>query len=673
MISILKAQKTTQLLSVLGLLGLIFAFVLSLFDKGFGLTLWTLAKVVFITVIVGSGVLFSRRNDIEKIKINKFLSLFFIVYLIWLIISPYFSPWFDFSRLTAWVFALIPLFFYLASISKLSVLQNKLLGSFYLLVGLVLFVWADLHFVVTKERPSGPFVDTNVFAGILLFFIIPVSVYLITAKKAKDKKYHIDDYLYIYLILGYVAFFSTLSRSGFLAFVIVSFLLLIKIIHLYKIKTLKRCFIILAIILSTLFFVNYSLYSPSNSGVASVKPSFTHLAQDRSTQVRLEIWKTSFEIFKQKPIAGQGFGQFKAAYKRARTPEDNVSSGDYAHNDYIQFVVEGGIIQLLFFSILSFYIIYLYAKIFFSKRDIIESKNKEKLFLLSLLSTVCVFFIQANANFIFYLLPNAILIGLVLGYVARSLKLQTVEFSFTKKMQLTYLLVVLIAVTSLIVDTYIQQTYLQVSANKSDENSLSKYKNSQILSKLRPRSMALARYHFTTAVQEYDKSKNLNLIDDTYSRLMKLSPDEAFSMYYLSIFAEKFPLSYLKLKESSANPDYYLSVEDLNLKSISLNPSLILSYYQLHEIYLADNLREKAYKLFRDGLYPRFDYGELGLFNEMRITETMMTDALELGHQSDVELFANLILRVNSCNEAANLALLKTVPVECKDKQFILF
>ena len=666
MIDTLKKTKTNNLFLIIGMLCLIGAFVLSLFDKGFGKTLWLMSQITLLMLIGVLFLYFSKRNTIVNLKFNKFLSVYFALYLLWLLIAPYFSTWYDLSRLTAWGLALTPLFFYLGSIFDLSSQLKKICIYSYLLIGLVLFVWADLHFIVTQERPSGPLIDTNVFAGLLLFFLLPVCVYLLTARKDLTKKNNFNDYLYIYLIFGFLAFFSTLSRSAFLAFLIVSMLLLARILYEYKLLVLKKCLVIISIVGFSYLAVNYH-YSDDN------KPGFTNLSQDRSTQVRFEIWKTSLEIIKKKPIVGQGFGQFKAVYKRFRTPADDISSGDYAHNDYIQFLLEGGVIQLFFFTILSFYIIYLYAKLFLTKKKATENEKNKNLLLLAFLSTVCVFFIQANANFIFYLLPNSILIGLLLGYVTSNMPLDNFKFNLTKKVAFLIALIALFSVGTLFVDTYIQQNYLQVKSELNEGDLNEQFKKSELLMRLRPRSLALARYQFVSYVQNFENNNNIQLVDQSYSKLNKVNPNDAFSLHYLGRFAEKYPDNYQKLQEITDNSKLYLSYENLYLKSIDRDPSLIISYYRLHKIYHESNHQEKAYRLFREKLYPRFDYGELGLLNELKIAETMMNDAVDLGYKNDAEEFANQILKFNNCHENANLVIKASVAKSCDAKKTIMF
>ncbi|MCB4807933.1 O-antigen ligase family protein [Tamlana sp. 62-3] len=82
-----------------------------------------------------------------------------------------------------------------------------------------------------------------------------------------------------------------------------------------------------------------------------------------SSDGRLFIWKVSFEIIKENPVVGVGFDRFKAHYMDAQanyfaehgeTTEAMVADNSYyAFNEFVQFVVENGLVGLLSLIILS--------------------------------------------------------------------------------------------------------------------------------------------------------------------------------------------------------------------------------------------------------------------------------------------------------------------------------
>jgi len=71
---------------------------------------------------------------------------------------------------------------------------------------------------------------------------------------------------------------------------------------------------------------------------------------------RVDIWRATWKMFKENPIAGVGFGGYWAAI-----PQYHDASGEYipqqAHNDYLEILASGGVIGALIF--VSFVLVFL--------------------------------------------------------------------------------------------------------------------------------------------------------------------------------------------------------------------------------------------------------------------------------------------------------------------------
>jgi tetratricopeptide (TPR) repeat protein len=65
--------------------------------------------------------------------------------------------------------------------------------------------------------------------------------------------------------------------------------------------------------------------------------------------MRLGLWKDSMNIVKDFTITGSGFGSFLSVYPKYRTIPDG-SVADHAHNDYIEFLTEGGLLGVVLFG-----------------------------------------------------------------------------------------------------------------------------------------------------------------------------------------------------------------------------------------------------------------------------------------------------------------------------------
>lgn len=73
----------------------------------------------------------------------------------------------------------------------------------------------------------------------------------------------------------------------------------------------------------------------------------------RSTSARLVIWRDTLRLIRERPFTGTGIGNYSIHYPRVRSiPEHLISYQKpvlWAHNDYLHFWAEGGIISLLLF------------------------------------------------------------------------------------------------------------------------------------------------------------------------------------------------------------------------------------------------------------------------------------------------------------------------------------
>ena len=77
---------------------------------------------------------------------------------------------------------------------------------------------------------------------------------------------------------------------------------------------------------------------------------------ERQNIDRDEVFVYALPLFTEKPLAGQGAGSFEAVFQQKAGP-DIVAYFDHAHNDYLQFLIEYGLIgslPLLIFVLLAF-------------------------------------------------------------------------------------------------------------------------------------------------------------------------------------------------------------------------------------------------------------------------------------------------------------------------------
>lgn len=158
--------------------------------------------------------------------------------------------------------------------------------------------------------------------------------------------------------------FFTKSRAGWLA---TSVSLLISLALLYRdaqkpdsLVTFSRAVIIkIAIgICGTVLII--ACFHPSTvkrmySGTMRIFVHPDYANGESTISIRLKIWRNSFEMVKDRPIAGYGAGNFKVFYPlyHQKAVTDTVFSPrqhpKYVHNDFVQHAVEFGVIGAILF------------------------------------------------------------------------------------------------------------------------------------------------------------------------------------------------------------------------------------------------------------------------------------------------------------------------------------
>lgn len=129
---------------------------------------------------------------------------------------------------------------------------------------------------------------------------------------------------------------------------------------------------------------------------------FDHFTTDTSVLSRLAMWKAGVTMIAAHPLLGSGPGTWFLWYPKYQLIQDSQSAGMYAHNDYLQALVEGGPLMLMAFLI----------PLLVALRGLFKETNLERM---GLLAGVLSIAFHAFVNFLLYDLPIAILLGLFLG------------------------------------------------------------------------------------------------------------------------------------------------------------------------------------------------------------------------------------------------------------------
>ena len=195
-----------------------------------------------------------------------------------------------------------------------------------------------INFISINESFTGISQNRNISSSSIVFKLIFL-IYLIHNSKLFSTKL-------VLKILEVLALFSIIllqSRLGLIS------VLTIYLLYFILMKPLRKN-IYVSLLISSLFF----LYFNSNDFQNKIEKTyfFQNLGNDDSTIQRLSFYQTSISLFNENPFFGNGLGSWK--YKSLQ--DDNTDNKKilvpyYTHNDFLQTLMETGLIGLLIYLI----------------------------------------------------------------------------------------------------------------------------------------------------------------------------------------------------------------------------------------------------------------------------------------------------------------------------------
>lgn len=241
--------------------------------------------------------------------------------------------------------------------------------------------------------PFGPFVNRNHFAG-FAGMLIPLGLGITFIQKAKEKKILFG---FITVIIT-VSLFLSLSRGGIIGFF--SGIGLFTVLMIQSRVQAKKIWVI-GIFLAVL--ASYLIYL----GIDPIIERF--YKTDVTGEERLVVWSATWLAFTDFWFTGSGLGTFIHVFP-LYSPPAVQSIYNHAHNDYLEFILENGMIGTILLT--GFMCILIYS--------VIKSSRKESTGILRIASVSSLFTMAVHSIFDFnlHILSNALMFSLVLGMVA---------------------------------------------------------------------------------------------------------------------------------------------------------------------------------------------------------------------------------------------------------------
>ncbi len=390
---VIRTDSTSRSLAAAILLAL--ALILSLAFQG------TAANLVYVALVAAAllAALISVGPDAiaARLNANRWGFALALAMLGYLIVAYRLSISYDNSFAPSWVLAAVPLAF----ISGSAVMQNRAASRALTVtistVVIALAAVSCVRFVLLGERAQQPLVDPNNYATLMYLVWIPLAHrYLAQGWRGESTGRAQHTWVIVASFLLVLSIVATRSRT---ALVIVAGALavwaLIAAICRVGWQRLLAQLGIVALALLVAVLVN-TLTDVPVKGVEF----------GGGLAVRSELIHSALAMFAQHPM-GIGVFCFSLLYPSYRSPFEQDTAGLFVHNDFVQFLVEGGaplLILLLLFV----------GSVAFRTQTLLRLTPRQVRFAdLGFALALGAASAHALVNFVFYSLPLGILVGLI--------------------------------------------------------------------------------------------------------------------------------------------------------------------------------------------------------------------------------------------------------------------
>lgn len=402
-----------------------------------------------------------------------------------------------------------------------------------------------------KKSPLSTLGRRN-FAGEYLVMIIPFTYsFIVTSKNFKERFFYIFS-----LILFFIHLILTFTRASYLGFffsTLLFFILFKKFKFPYKITS----FVIFFILISNLF--SYS------------EPGF----EKGTIFSRIFIWEKTLKIVKENPITGVGLGNFKTnflLYAEDRPKQIPLIKEvlEDVHNDFLEILVETGIIGFFIFIFLLFSI--------FKVSNSIIKKNKEyeKILTSGILCSIFGLLINSLASFPLKKPSTLLIFFLNLSFFDIFSEKISYIIKISKKFFLFYSILFFISGAIISYRGIMGNFYYTKAKNSEKINPVYSTRMAQISIKYNPFNY---KTYFICG-NFYLKSDYLDLALYYFKKAEKLFP-------YLDTLQDNLGIVYLK------KMDYQMSEKHL-LLSLKLNRYRAETYNNIGSLYIEKGEIDRA-------------------------------------------------------------------------------
>jgi O-antigen ligase len=284
-------------------------------------------------------ILYNNFISQDKVKINFGKSVIVLLSGIYLVFNSLFAENLNESIISLYKLVIIVSVFYTCFIAVRKI-DNPLIFICQIF-SISIFLesaFTLIDFSSINDSFTGISQNRNISSSSIVFKLIFL-IYLIHNSKLFSTKL-------VLKFLEVIALFSIIllqSRLGLIS------VLTIYLLYFILMKPLRKN-IYISLLISSLFF----LYFNSNDFQNKIEKtySFQNLGDDDSTIQRLSFYQKSISLFNQNPLFGNGLGSWKyKSLQNDNTENEKILVPYYTHNDFLQTLMETGLIGLLIYII----------------------------------------------------------------------------------------------------------------------------------------------------------------------------------------------------------------------------------------------------------------------------------------------------------------------------------
>jgi O-antigen ligase len=250
-----------------------------------------------------------------------------------------------------------------------------------------------------RGNPLGPFVNKNHFAG-WMCMVAPLSFGIGLMSRSMSRRIR---YVFFAVVMAITIFFS-LSRGGIISFLLGTIIL--TLIVVWGASSKKSLIPVLSFVIALLGYLIY----------LGVSPIIQRFAQSGiSSHERLLVWSASMTAFRDFPLFGAGLGTFQHIFPMYK-PDGITMFYQHAHNDYIEILLELGIIGallvLLFLGHAGKHILY------------VRWRGRERYLKAAFVASLVSIAVFSLFDFNLHIPSNAILLSFILGLAVAMSRLE---------------------------------------------------------------------------------------------------------------------------------------------------------------------------------------------------------------------------------------------------------